>query len=177
MLALLLLSVFKGTYVNRIGQSALKDAFYHYVSEIHNGVSFDESLWSIGFFTYLPTKKQQNKILSLARVNGWGVPDVRGMTITGSFVAHVINARMKKDGATWEDCAEILSSSFHATSQIAENVSPEHDRQGLMFNSKKRVSFAGQSQYAISVFSIENEISPVTAYTGNRARFESKTGR
>ncbi len=165
--------------MNKTGSEALKDAFYHYVELVHNDAQFPDHVWKAGFFTYLPTKKQKNRILKLSNEHEWGLDaqDIRGITITGSFISHVMKARMTKDGASWVECAEILSLSFHATSEIASNVSNQHYRQGLMFNSKKRVTVAGQSQYAISVFRVENEISPVTAYAGNRARFESKTGR
>lgn len=165
--------------MNKIGSAALKDAFYHYVELIHSNAQFPDHVWKGGFFTYIPTKKQKSRILGLSNEHGWGLAnqDIRGITITGSFLSHVIKARIEKDGASWRECAEILSLSFHATSEIANNVSKHHDRQGLMFNSKKRVTLAGKSQYAMSVFRVENEISPVTAYAGNRARFESKTGR
>lgn len=158
-----------------VGEKALQEAFHFYTNAVSNG-GISSELWETGFFSYLLTPKQKSLVKKICDQEGWGLPTViSGMTITGSFVKHVINARTLKDKSTIYEVAEILAITFHKNGQIAVNYN--HEEQGLIINSKNKVTINGNGRYAMAAFYVQKKLSPVTSYDADRAKILKKLGR
>mgnify|MGYP005987928667 CR=1 FL=1 len=71
--------------------------------------------------------------------------------------------------------SKILAITFHKNGQITVN--DNHEEQGLIINSKNKVTINGNGRYAIAAFDVQKKLSPVTSYDADRAKILKKLGR
>lgn len=158
------------------GEEGLVNAFRDYVFEVEKG-GVPGDVWEVGFFSYLLTRKQIDHVKKICRQQRWPIPkNLKGITIKGDFIKHVLNSRTSKDELTAAECADILSKSFHKNGEVGVNV--KHQNQGVILNSKNRVNVRGNSRYSMTIFNVEGDnLSPVTAYDADRAKINSIKNR
>lgn len=159
------------------GEKGVADAFHYYVNTVDKKGHIPNELWDTGFFSYLLTDKQKAKIKRICKDKGWHVPkNIQGITIKGHFIKHVLNSRVGKDNITPQECADILTKSFHKNGEIGINT--KYKNQGVILNSKNSVQVQGNSRYSMAVFNVEDDnLSPVTAYDADRAKIIKIKGR
>lgn len=155
-----------------IGEIALADAFLEFAKMVDTGHVFSEEHRKNGLFSYILTNKQRDKVTKICEHNGWDKNESKGITITISTLAHVLNARKGKDSLTVDECAQILISTYSKNSEITLNKG--RDKQAIILNAQKRFYVGRNSFYGLAILSVsKNNLAQITAYHANWAKIQA----
>lgn len=154
------------------GEAGLEAAIYGFVREIENG-TIDKEATALGLFSYLLTKKQRYGIHQICQDQGWNIPQVKGITITESYIKHVLEQRKVKDAVDANGCAAIISHAFSTKSKVTVNRG--RNQQAILFGAEKPMNAPEMKNlYGVAILQMaEKEITPVTAYHARGAKVKA----
>lgn len=154
------------------GEQALRDAFKENMHLVNNGYVFTDEQRTHGLFSYILTPKQCSALKRICNEQGWPPCSSKGITITVYAFAHALKARKTKDGASVDECAEIMAAAYNKRSEIAHNKKrknqqnkDEAQRQSIILNAQSKINIQGSTKYGLAILQVEKDfLSQVTAY-------------
>lgn len=136
-------------------------------------------------FSYLLTKKQQEKIHKICALEGWEKTECRGVEINASTVNHILDSRLAQ-GVSEEFVADILVAAYNQFSEIHINKKykdEENKEQAFFLNGIKKLRFADVTWNAVAVVAIDNsneagerQLASITAYHADEAKVRKIKG-
>lgn len=115
----------------------------------------DSSIWGIGYFSYLLSKKQRASLERICEVKGWQKPRNYSITVAGRDIKHILNSRIGSDNLTVEEVISLVQSALGDSSEIVFN--KKQDRQAFMLNGRKKISINGNSFYGSLIVEVERD--------------------
>lgn len=136
-------------------------------------------------FSYMLTKKQQEKIEKICAQEGWEKTECRGVEINASTVNHILDSRLAQ-GVSEEFVADILVAAYNQFSEIHVNKKykdEENKEQAFFLNGIKKLHFDNATWNAVAVVAIDNsntegqkQLASITAYHADEAKVRKIKG-
>lgn len=139
--------------------------------------SVDSTIWDVGYFSYLLSRKQKSHLSRICEQKGWQKPNNYSITIKGSSIKHILNSRIGSDNLTVNECLDLVLNALNEKSEVAIN--ERENQQVFMLNGNKKISIKGNSLYASLIVEIKEEgLVLKTAYPLTYRKLEAiKRGR
>lgn len=164
--------------MHRSGGLGFKDALFNFCERLNSNEILPQDFIDYGLFSYVLTKKQKNKIEKVCKDLGWPINNSKGVTVYVADIKHVLNARIKKDKYTWEQCAELMFLAYNPRSEMALNDHKEKNYQTFILNARDRFMVKDVAKYGGVILDVsKNNLAQVTSYDASQAKVKKILGR
>lgn len=157
--------------MHRAGLLGFKEALLNFCERLYSNEIFPQELVDSGLFSYVLTKKQKNRMESICKKAHWPVNNSKGVTVYIKDLKHVLNARIKKDNFTWNECAELMFLAYSHKSEIALNDHDNKNHQTFILNSREPFMIKDVAKYGGVILDVsKNNLAQVTSYDASQAK-------
>ncbi|MFM0334754.1 hypothetical protein [Paraburkholderia strydomiana] len=171
------------------GRRALEDAFRELVAFVDTLMTSGADLSTVQHapvFSYILTNKQIAKVKKVCQDEGWPMPRWRGIEITVSTVAHILDSRLSERGVTAAFVAEIMAAAYCENSEVYVNKrhglksNQGHDEQAVFLNAVTKLPLNGTKWSAVAIVALNHQdaegqkkMASITAYYADEAKIRS----